>query len=125
RRDRRGRPPPGPEEHRKGDRPAPVRQRIGRIMKFIAGAPKGETLVRFAFEGELDGFKDAARANNFSGRERELLVTYDRSRRHVVAGLGKKDKFTTEKLRRAAAAAAVRARALDLPDLSVQLPAGD
>jgi len=94
-------------------------------MRFIAGAPKGETLVRFAFEGELDGFKEAAKANNFNGRERELLVTYDRTRRHIIGGLGKKDKFGTEKLRRAAAAAGVRARALDLADMSVQLPAGD
>jgi leucyl aminopeptidase len=94
-------------------------------MKFIAGAPKGETLVKFVTDGELDGFKEAARANNFSGRERELLVTYDAKRRLIVAGLGKKEKFTTEKLRRAAASIALRARLLDLSEISVEVPAGD
>jgi len=94
-------------------------------MKFIAGAPKGETIIRFAFEGELGGLKDEAKANNFWGRERELLVTYDRKHRFLVAGLGKKEKFTTEKLRRAAASAGQRARSLDLPDVSVEVPAGD
>src|SRR5258708_5084988 len=94
-------------------------------MKFIAGAPKGETVVKFAFEGDLGGLKDAAKANNFSGRERDLLVTYEGKRRIIVAGLGKKDKFNTEKLRRAAASAGQRARTLDLADVSVTLPPGD
>jgi len=94
-------------------------------MKFIPGPPKGETLVKFVFDGELGGYRESAKANNFWGRERDLFVTYDRRTRHIVAGLGKKDKFTTEKLRRAAAAAAQRARFLDLADLSVVPPAGD
>ena len=94
-------------------------------MKFIAGAPKGETVVKFAFDGDLGGLKDAAKANNFSGRERDLLVTYEGKRRLIVAGLGKRDKFNTEKLRRAAASAGQRARTLDLAELSVTLPSGD
>src|SRR6185295_1723115 len=75
-------------------------------MKFIAGAPKGETVLKFVFDGELDGVKDAAKANNFAGR-------------------CKKDKFTTEKLRRAAAGAGQRARTLDLAEISAVPPAGD
>ncbi|MBV8881696.1 MAG: leucyl aminopeptidase [Planctomycetaceae bacterium] len=94
-------------------------------MNFIAGAPKGDTLVRFVYEGELGGLKDAAKANNFSGRERELFVATEKKTRLIVAGLGKKDKFGTEKLRRAAAAAGQRARALDLAEISVDVPAGD
>jgi leucyl aminopeptidase len=96
-------------------------------MKFIAGTPKGETVAKFVFEGDLDGFKDAAKANNFSGKERELLVTYPGKplKRLIVSGLGKKDKFSTEKLRRAAAQVAQRARALDLADLSLVPPPGD
>ena len=94
-------------------------------MKFIAGAPKGDTVVRFVYDGELDGLKDAAKANNFWGRERDLLVTYQGKRRLIVAGLGKKDKFNTEKLRRAAASAGQRVRSLDLTEVSVQVPAGD
>ncbi|HVR87885.1 MAG TPA: leucyl aminopeptidase, partial [Planctomycetota bacterium] len=74
---------------------------------------------------ELDGLKDAAKANNFWGRERDLLVTYQGKRRLIVAGLGKKDKFNTEKLRRAAASAGQRVRSLDLTEVSVQVPAGD
>src|SRR5690242_10494715 len=94
-------------------------------MKFIAGAPKGETVLKFVFDGDLDGLKDAAKANNFTGRERELFVTYDGKKRLIVAGLGRKDKFNTEKLRRAAASAAQRARALDLTEVSAVPPAGD
>jgi leucyl aminopeptidase len=94
-------------------------------MKFIAGAPKGDTVVTFVFEGEFDGFKDLAHANNFKGRERDLLVGYPGKRRLIAAGLGRKDKFTTEKLRRAAASAAQRARALDLAEISVEVPPGD
>ena len=96
-------------------------------MKFIAGTPKGETVVKFAFEGDLAGFSDAAKANNFSGKERELLVAYPGkpAKRLIVAGLGKKDKFNTEKLRRAAALIGQRARALDLAEISIVPPAGD
>ena len=45
-------------------------------MKFIAGTPKGETVAKFVYEGELDGIRDDAKANNFSGKERELMVAY-------------------------------------------------
>ncbi len=95
-------------------------------MKIIAGSPKGETTARFAFEGELDGFREEAKANNFSGKEREVLVCYPRGgKRLIVAGLGKKERFDTEKLRRAAASIALRAKALDLAEISVGLPAGN
>ncbi len=96
-------------------------------MKFIAGKPKGDTLVRFVFEGQADGFAQAAKDNNFSGKEKELLVCYPGkpAKRLVAAGLGKKEKFGPEKLRRAAASVALRARALDLADLSMELPPGD
>jgi leucyl aminopeptidase len=95
-------------------------------MRFVAGSPKGETWVRFAFEGALDDFRQAARDNNFRGKERELLVYYPGKpcRRMIVAGLGPKDRFTTEKLRRAAGAAAQRARSLNLREISVTLPPG-
>jgi leucyl aminopeptidase len=96
-------------------------------MKFIAGTPKGETVARFVFENELSGLAAEAKDNNFSGKERELMVTRSGkpSRRLIVAGLGKKDKFTTEKLRRAAAQVGQRARALDLAEISAVPPAGD
>jgi leucyl aminopeptidase len=94
-------------------------------MKFIAGSPKGDTVVKFVYDGELEGLKDAGKANNFWGREREILVTPDGKRRLIVAGLGKKASFTTEKLRRAAALAGQRARALDLAEISVTVPSGD
>jgi leucyl aminopeptidase len=96
-------------------------------MKFIAGMPKGETVARFVYEGELDGIRDDAKANNFAGKEREVMVTYPGkpARRLIVAGLGKKDKFTTEKLRRAAAQVGQRARSLDLAEISCVPPSGD
>ena len=85
-------------------------------MKFIAGTPKGETVAKFVYEGELDGIRDDAKANNFSGKERELMVAYPGkpAKRLIVAGLGRKEKFTTEKLRRSAAQVGQRARSLDL-----------
>jgi len=96
-------------------------------MKFIAGAPKGDTVAKFVFENELSGIVNEAKDNNFSGKERELMVTRTGkpSRRLIVAGLGRKDKFTTEKLRRAAASIGQRARALDLAEISAVPPAGD
>jgi leucyl aminopeptidase len=95
-------------------------------MKIITGAPKGLTTARFVFEGELDGFKDEAKANNFSGKEKEVLVCYPKGgRRLIAAGLGRKDRFDTEKLRRAAASVAGRAKALDLAEISVVPPAGN
>jgi leucyl aminopeptidase len=96
-------------------------------MRFIAGKPKGETLAWFAFEGDQGSLKDAARDNNFSGKEKEVLVAYPGrpARRIIVAGLGKKDRLTTEKVRRAAALVALRARALDLADISLVPPPGN
>jgi leucyl aminopeptidase len=95
-------------------------------MKFIAGAPKGETVAKFVFEGELDGLRDDAKANNFSAKEREVMVLLPgKGRRIIVAGVGRKDKFNTEKLRRAAALVGQRARALDLAEISLVPPSGD
>jgi leucyl aminopeptidase len=95
-------------------------------MKLVAGSPKGDTLVRFLFEGELDGLQGPAKDNNFSAKDREILVAYPgRPKRVIAVGLGKKDKVTTEKIRRAAATAAGRVRALDLAEVSVEVPAGD
>jgi leucyl aminopeptidase len=96
-------------------------------MKVIVGAPRGETRVRFVFQGEPGPLKAAAADENFSGKEREVLVAYPGTpaRRVIAVGLGKKDAFTPEKLRRAAAAAAARARSLDLKEISVELPAGN
>jgi len=95
-------------------------------MRFIAGKPKGETQGQFHFEGELGALKDAARDNNFSGKEKELLVAYPGRPAHrvIAAGLGKKDRLTPEKVRRAAASMALRARALDLSELSILPPTG-
>src|SRR5688500_12008536 len=96
-------------------------------MNFIAGAPKGETGARSAYEAELDGTRDDAKANNFSGKARELMVSYPGkpSKRLIVAGLGKKEKFSTEKLRRAAGQVGQRARSRDLAEISCVPPAGD
>jgi leucyl aminopeptidase len=96
-------------------------------MNFIAGKSRGDTLVRFVFEGATDGFAKDAKDNNFSGKEKELLVCYPGkpAKRLIAAGLGKKEKYTLEKLRRAAASAALRVRSLDLAEVSVELPAGD
>jgi leucyl aminopeptidase len=96
-------------------------------MKFIASAPKGETVARFMFEGDFDDLREVARVHNFSGKEREIMVALPGKgpKRLIVAGLGKKDKFTTEKLRRAAAMVGQRARTLDLTELSIVPPPGD
>src|SRR5437762_7025561 len=97
------------------------------LMRFISGKPKGETLACFVFEGDLGGLKEAANDNNFSGKEKEVLVAYPGrpARRVIAAGLGKKDRLTIEKIRRAAASIALRARALNLPELSIIPPPGN
>ncbi len=96
-------------------------------MRFTAESPKGETLARFAFEGDTGEFRQAARDNNFSGKEKEVLVHYPGkpARRVITAGLGRKDLFTPERLRRAAALVGLRAKALGLSELSVVPPPGD
>jgi len=96
-------------------------------MKFIAGSPKGETVAKFIYEADFDGLRDEAKAHNFSGKERELMVAHPAKgpKRLIVAGLGKKDRFTTEKLRRAAAQIGQRARTLDLTEISIVPPPGD
>ena len=95
-------------------------------IKITAGPPKGDTVVRFLYEGDLGDLSDVAKENNVAGKEREVLVAYPvRGPKRVIAvGLGRKDRFTTEKLRRAAAAAARQARLLGLSQMSVELPAG-
>jgi leucyl aminopeptidase len=96
-------------------------------IRFIAGQPSGETLIRFVFEGNVDDFKKAAQDNNFSGKDREILVFYPGrpARRVLAVGLGKKVAFTTERLRRAASLAARQVRSLDLKNASFTLPPGD
>jgi leucyl aminopeptidase len=98
-------------------------------MKFVAGKPKGETIAQFVFEGDLGNLKEVARDNNFSGKEKEFLVAYPTSgrpaKRLIVAGLGKKERLTLEKIRRASATIGARARNLELPEFSVVPPPGN
>ncbi|HLF93547.1 MAG TPA: M17 family peptidase N-terminal domain-containing protein, partial [Planctomycetota bacterium] len=96
-------------------------------MNIVAGAPKGETLARFVFEGDLGPLAAAAKDNNFSGKEREVLVSYPGkpAKRVIAAGLGKKEKLTVEKVRRAAASIALRAKALGLAEFSIVPPSGN
>ncbi len=96
-------------------------------MNIVAGVPKGDTLARFVFEGDFGSLAAAAKDNNFSGKEREILVAYPGkpARRVIAAGLGKKEKLTLEKLRRASASIALRAKALGLADFSIVPPPGN
>ena len=96
-------------------------------MRITAGKPKGKTVVRFVFQGDTGDFKQAAKDYNFSGKERELLdiLPGKPARRLIVAGLGRKKAFTTEKLRRAAATVAARVRSLGLEEVSITLPPGN
>jgi leucyl aminopeptidase len=96
-------------------------------MRIVAGKPHGETLAQFCVEGDLGALKDIARDNNFTGLEKEILVAYPGrpAKRVLVAGLGKKDKVTGEKIRRAAASLALRVRTLGLSELSLVPPPGN
>ena len=97
------------------------------MIRFIPGKPSGETLVRFANEGEVGPYKKAAKDANFTAKKGEVLVFYPGrpARRVIVTGLGKQEAYDTERLRRAAGAAAIKARALDLKEVSFELPPGD
>jgi leucyl aminopeptidase len=97
-----------------------------------------DTLALFVFEdaktlaGGWDDrrlekrYSDAARAEDFKGKEKSVLVFYPESakpaRRIIVAGLGKAASFDAEKLRRAAAAIANRIRPLDGKEITIGLP---
>ncbi|MBI2931480.1 MAG: leucyl aminopeptidase [Planctomycetes bacterium] len=99
-----------------------------------------ETLVLFAFEGEdrptgawesFDAslqrkFASAAKNEDFTGKEKSTLTFYPAdvkpAKRIVVAGLGKRDKFGGERLRRAAALAAQRCRSASVANALVILP---
>ena len=98
-----------------------------------------DTLALFAFEDgkTLAGgwaadrrlekrYFDAARAEDFKGKEKTVVVFYPESakpaRRVIVAGLGKAAAFDAEKLRRASAAIANRIKALDGKDVTYGLP---
>ena len=96
-------------------------------MRFTTGKPSGDTQIRFVFEGDTAPFKKAAKDYNFSGKDREsaVLTPGKPARRVIAVGLGPKKRFTTEMLRRAAATAALRARALDLTAVSLIVPPGD
>ncbi len=80
-------------------------------MRFTAGKPGRENMVRFVFEGETGDFRRAARDENFTCKIGEVAVFHPGrpARRVIAAGLGKKDGFDAERLRRAAAAAAKKA----------------
>ena len=113
-------------------------------MKLIAERVKprqavADTLALFAFEDAktLAGgwaadrrlekrYNDAARAEDFKGKEKSVLVFYPESakpaRRILVAGLGKASAFDAEKLRRASAAIANRIKSIDGKDVTYGLP---
>ena len=75
--------------------------------------------LRSAIEAISDG-------KEFKGKEGETLLLYtgDRfaSRRLLLVGLGEEKKLTMEKLRRAAAVAAKKARSLKVKNLALQFP---
>src|SRR5688572_2692563 len=114
-------------------------------MKLIAERVKPrqavtDTLALFAFEdakGLAGGwstqdrrlekrYADAARAEDFKGKEKSVLVFYPESakpaRRILVAGLGKASTFDAERLRRASAAIANRVKPLDGREVTIGLP---
>jgi leucyl aminopeptidase len=96
-------------------------------MDFIAGAPQGETWGQYCFEGDLGPLRKIAEANNFRGKEKEILVAYPGRPAHrlIVAGLGPKAGLSLEKLRRATAQIALRSRALALREISILPPPGN
>ncbi|HZL71642.1 MAG TPA: leucyl aminopeptidase [Planctomycetota bacterium] len=99
-----------------------------------------DTLALFAFEDGkgLAGawsakdprlakrYAAAAKAEDFKGKEKTLLVFYPESgkpaRRIIVVGLGKSSAFDSERLRRAAAAIAGRVKPLDGKEITLDLP---
>ena len=90
-----------------------------------------ELLAVALYEGESrrDLGEDAVQVvsgGDFGGKAGETALLYGQAGpapRLLLVGLGKKDIFTLEKLRRAAATAARRARALKLHSAAFSLPA--
>ncbi len=109
-------------------------------MKFSADKrATAETLIAFSFEdnkpaGAWDRvdlslqkkFTTAAANEDFKSKEKSTLVFYPHdgkpAKRVIVSGLGKREKFDNERLRRAAAVAAQRCKASGAASASVLLP---
>jgi hypothetical protein len=95
-------------------------------MNFISRRAQGRDCRQIRLRRRARRPPRRGQGQQLLGKERELLVAYPgKGKRLIAAGLGKKDKFTTEKLRRAAAMVGQRARALDLAEISCVPPAGD
>lgn len=94
-----------------------------------AGKIDAGTRVAFVYEGEdgdravASAVKDAKAREPWKGKLSEIHVAYpDGRQRLLLVGLGKRKEFTTERLRRAAAAAALKLKALKAPDAAFVLP---
>jgi len=107
----------------------------GLVRIEVSNAPTGETpsaLLAVALrEGEaspeeLAGATDALPEGDFSGKEGQTALLYRpeglAAERLLLVGLGKREKYGLEALRRAAATAAKRARSLKLDEASFVLP---
>ena len=95
------------------------------------GAPEetdADTRVVGLFEGDsLDGeaLQALVDSGEAKGGLRKLAVAHEDGRRVIVAGLGKREEFDSEKARVAAAVAAGRARELGAKSLSWAAPSGE
>ncbi|MDQ2671927.1 MAG: leucyl aminopeptidase [Actinomycetota bacterium] len=92
-------------------------------------APELLTVALYKGESPQDLGEDAARVvsdGDFGGKAGETALLYGQdgpAPRLLLVGLGERDLFTLERLRRAAATAARRARALKLQSAAFSLPA--
>ena len=90
-----------------------------------------ELLAVVLFKGEIprDLGEDAAKVisdGDFSGKPNETALLYGQrgpAPRLLLVGLGERDSATPERLRRAAATVARRARTLELREAAISLPA--
>ena len=103
---------------------------IGTTTSATEGfAPELLAVARFKGENPTDLGEDTARVlsdGDFSGKPNETALLYGQqgpAPRLLLVGLGERDTATPEKLRRAAATVARRARTLKLREVALSLPA--
>jgi leucyl aminopeptidase len=103
--------------------------KIGATTRATEGfAPELLAVALYRGESPPDLGEDAARVvsdGDFAGKPGETTLLYDQqvpSHRLLLVGLGERDLVTPEKLRRAAATVARRARTLELREAALSLP---
>jgi len=92
------------------------------VFAFFSFEDAGSIDAQFKnIEKSLNCTIEKAGREDFSGKKSETVLIYAGSRRIILSGLGKKDEFNTERLRKACARAAKKANDCKLKTVAVEV----